>query len=194
MPFLCSNAAAIFSSEGLEALQDSDWKARLPAWMTWLGLLLGLAFLVGAMRFDRRHEMKRKEMLQVWEISEEVGQRWAKDIKRWLTCAGEVYQEEVHGSAEGHLNAVLLHFSGQEEMEFHPKRILKTGQKVLLKHLHSQILLSELGVDLKLLKQLYTTAGFTRLHLEARDLLTKFHSSSMAQRTAVLFRLHCSFA
>ena len=88
----------------------------------------------------------------------------------------------------------MLRFFGQEELEFHPKRLLKTTQKVLLKHIHSQILLSELGVDLKFLKQLYTTAGFTRLHLEARELLKKFHGSSMRQRTAMLFRVHCSFA
>ena len=50
--------------------------------MAWLGLLLGLLLLLGALRFDQRHKMRRREMMKVWEISEEVGQ----DVDLCILC------------------------------------------------------------------------------------------------------------
>ena len=47
LPFLCSNAAAIFSSEGLEALGDAEWMARLPGLHGLAGTAAGPAVALG---------------------------------------------------------------------------------------------------------------------------------------------------
>lgn len=71
----------------------------------------------------------------------------------------------------------------QEKLEIHPK----TVKKILLKHLHTQILLSELGVDLGFLKQLYVTGGFSPVHAQAKELVEKFYASSILSRSILLF-------
>lgn len=74
-------------------------------------------------------------------------------------------------------------------MQFHPA----TLKKILLNALHTKILISELGVDLAFLKQLYVTGGFSPVHAEAKELLEKFYGSSLLSKSVWLFRVHCSW-
>ncbi|CAK9033729.1 Actin-fragmin kinase (AFK) [Durusdinium trenchii] len=160
IPFLCSNAAAIFSQAGLEALAEFSWAGRLPAVVTWLTLLVGGGLLVAAFLMDRRHQTHRKQLL-----------------KRLETCEQVTYTKKRSMELP------------KEKLEIHPK----TVKKILLKHLHTQILLSELGVDLGFLKQLYVTGGFSPVHAQAKELVEKFYASSILSRSILLFRVHCQW-
>lgn len=160
MPFACSNAAAIFSQEGVDLLLDFSWAGRLPAVMTWFLLLVGLGFLILALWLDKRHQALRRMQLKRLETSELV--KYTKKTSMELP---------------------------EEKIQFHPA----TLKKILLNALHTKILISELGVDLAFLKQLYVTGGFSPVHAEAKALLEKFYGSSLLAKSVWLFRMHCSW-
>ncbi|CAE7191251.1 hypothetical protein AK812_SmicGene24869 [Symbiodinium microadriaticum] len=161
LALVCSNAAAIFSAEGLRALSSSAWLSRLPAVCTFLTLLLGFCLLAVAAVLDRRHRQHRAQLLKSWESSQEV-----KHTK--MTSGLEI---------------------PKEKMEPKPK----TVQRFLLQHFHSKVLLSEVGVDLAFLKQLYLLGGYTALHQRAREVLERFHRESFTYQASVSFRAFCKW-
>ena len=77
----------------------------------------------------------------------------------------------------------------KEKMEPKPK----TVQRFLLQHFHSKVLLSEVGVDLAFLKQLYLLGGYTALHQRAREVLERFHRESFKYQASVSFRAFCKW-
>ena len=160
LALVCSNAAAIFSAEGLRSLSAADWPTRLPAIATWLTLVLGIFLLALAAVLDRRHRHLREELLHSWESKQEAAHTKMTSV--------ELPKEKLTPQA-------------------------KTARKFLLQHLHSKILLAEMGVDLAFLKQLYVVGGYTALHERAHKVLESFYKSSPWQRVVVSFRAFSSW-
>ena len=60
---VCSNAAAIFSLEGLQSLLKWQWALQAPAVIQWVTLLVGLCMVFVAQRMDQRY-MERVHALE----------------------------------------------------------------------------------------------------------------------------------
>ncbi|CAE7207777.1 unnamed protein product [Symbiodinium microadriaticum] len=60
---VCSNAAGIFSVQGLQSLLEWHWAVRAPALVQWVTLLVGLVLLLAAKHMDLRH-MERVDALE----------------------------------------------------------------------------------------------------------------------------------
>eukprot|EP00913_Durusdinium_trenchii_P035164 g32896.t1 len=104
IPFLCSNAAAIFSQAGLEALAEFSWAGRLPAVVTWLTLLVGGGLLVAAFLMDRRHQTHRKQLLKRLETCEQVTYTKKRSMELpketpnwWMPCRLDSLSVLLHG-------------------------------------------------------------------------------------------------
>ena len=55
MTLICSNAAGIFSLEGLQSLLQGQWAAEPPAVVQWITLLVGACLLLLSRAMDKRH-------------------------------------------------------------------------------------------------------------------------------------------
>ncbi|CAE7259274.1 unnamed protein product, partial [Symbiodinium pilosum] len=72
LTFICSNAAAIFSQEGLQSLLETSWVTRPPAIAIWLTLFVGIGLLAVAAFLDHRHRQDRAQLLRSWESNRQV--------------------------------------------------------------------------------------------------------------------------
>ena len=60
---VCSNAAGIFSVQGLQSLLEWHWAVQAPALVQWITLLVGLCLLLVAKHMDQRY-MERVDALE----------------------------------------------------------------------------------------------------------------------------------
>ena len=64
----CSNAAAIFSEQGLRSLGSRLWIFEWPAVLSWIILLLGVFLLAQAGKADRKHEAALAEIHVITDL------------------------------------------------------------------------------------------------------------------------------
>ncbi|CAJ1446839.1 unnamed protein product [Effrenium voratum] len=160
MVFICSNAAAIFSQEGFEALVEFQWLSQGPGLCTVLALVLCTALLLIACWRDAQLKSHRRHLVESWQSCQQA-----------------------------HLRKMVTKELPKEKLEIHPR----TAKKFLYKHVHSQLLLYKLGVDVAFLKQLYVTGGFTPLHAQAKDYLAQIHARSLRAKATVLWLALCKW-
>ena len=163
---ICSNAAAIFSIEGLRSLGSRAWYLEASAVLNWVALLVGFVLLY----FARKADVQHKERLRLAKLVSNLkgGHQGLQD---------ENHDDDHHSSAWEQLLEELRVFTDNG-----PARIV-----------YSQMIRVETGLPLKALAKLYKKSGHTELHCRAETFLRNFGNKSCMSKFKLWYGSNCKF-
>lgn len=168
--FSCSQAAAIFSSEGFRSLFSGDWWSRFPAMLNWMSFVLGAVILYLAHRADRKHA----DVLDALETAE--------------AAEGATSDEETQVEAVAAERAKDPAESAPKTSSAAPRKFtLRWFWRWLARWSIYQVLFAHVGTDHKLLKRSFSETGLTKAHEVAESTATSAVRGSSWRKLLLFF-------
>ncbi|CAK9042298.1 GPS domain-containing protein, partial [Durusdinium trenchii] len=159
---LCSNAAAIFSIEGLRSLTSRLWIFEWAAILNWIMLLVG-AGLLGCARVADLRNQDRMDLT-----------RTIASLKANAKHYAQTHDQHAHHGL-GHMLEELYD-------------VLDTGPARMI---YSQMLRVQTGFGLKALAKIYQKSGHTALHSRAEAFLLDFSTWSCWRKLCFWYSMQC---
>lgn len=169
--FSCSQAAAIFSSEGFHALFSGDWWSRFPAMLNWMSFVLGAVILYLAHRADGMHA----DVLDALETAEAAEGTTSDEETQVEPVAMERVEDPVAENAPKSSSAAPRKFT------------LRWFWRWLARWSIYQVLFAHVGTDHKLLKRSFSETGLTKAHEVAENTATSAVRGSSWKKLLLFF-------